>query len=342
MQLYVVVIVVSHIQGLCWNGLISDSSSDSSHLDEGIGAESEEEKLFKDRNGTEKSSGNYVMNDGECFMTFLVPSNFNSDPYFSVAYEDEEMLPGEAMAEDVSLSFSSDDETSAIAIRNKTPGLKVNLETDVTPNTIRLDALKLSRQLKSGTAFVVESSKSLLKVDDSLEVGDDETLPSESILEQISSDTDSFGDKGENKQSKKKLEDDIEIEELEEDNKNLKNIDLEVSDSELNIDEKDIPINTGSPESPGTPTNASNSLSLSEGRDFLIDDEIADQPQLCLTETYPDCSCQEEAKTCNDKTLTSSGNNNEFLSCAEGATLYKNEATQAVSDSGQCLSKELF
>ncbi|XP_023715124.1 uncharacterized threonine-rich GPI-anchored glycoprotein PJ4664.02 isoform X4 [Cryptotermes secundus] len=37
-----------------------------------------------------------------------------------------------------------------------------------------------------------------------------------------------------------------------------------------------------SPDSPGTPTNASTSLSLSvsEGRDFLIDDEIADQPGL--------------------------------------------------------------
>lgn len=36
-----------------------------------------------------------------------------------------------------------------------------------------------------------------------------------------------------------------------------------------------------SPPTPGTPTNASNSLSLSEGKDdFLIDDEIADQPAL--------------------------------------------------------------
>ncbi|XP_039277367.1 uncharacterized protein LOC111057546 isoform X4 [Nilaparvata lugens] len=42
----------------------------------------------------------------------------------------------------------------------------------------------------------------------------------------------------------------------------------------------------GSPESPGTPTHASNSLSLSEGRgDFLIDDEIADQPGLVFDET---------------------------------------------------------
>ncbi|KAJ8869170.1 hypothetical protein PR048_030740 [Dryococelus australis] len=39
-----------------------------------------------------------------------------------------------------------------------------------------------------------------------------------------------------------------------------------------------------SPDTPGTPTNASNSLSLSEGRDFLIDDEIADQPGLTFDE----------------------------------------------------------
>lgn len=37
-----------------------------------------------------------------------------------------------------------------------------------------------------------------------------------------------------------------------------------------------------SPASPGTPTNTS--LSLSEGRDFLIDDEIADQPALTFGE----------------------------------------------------------
>lgn len=38
-----------------------------------------------------------------------------------------------------------------------------------------------------------------------------------------------------------------------------------------------------SPASPGTPTNTS--LSLSEGRDFLIDDEIADQPALTFDDT---------------------------------------------------------
>ncbi|KYB29199.1 hypothetical protein TcasGA2_TC000995 [Tribolium castaneum] len=40
------------------------------------------------------------------------------------------------------------------------------------------------------------------------------------------------------------------------------------------------------PPSPGTPTNASNSLSLSDGKDdFLIDDEIADQPALLFDDT---------------------------------------------------------
>lgn len=40
--------------------------------------------------------------------------------------------------------------------------------------------------------------------------------------------------------------------------------------------------------SPGTPTHASRSLSLSDegGRDFLIDDEIADQPALCFSKNH--------------------------------------------------------
>lgn len=42
--------------------------------------------------------------------------------------------------------------------------------------------------------------------------------------------------------------------------------------------------NTVEDDSPGTPTNASNSLSLSEGREFF-DDEIADQPGLTFDET---------------------------------------------------------
>lgn len=43
--------------------------------------------------------------------------------------------------------------------------------------------------------------------------------------------------------------------------------------------------------SPCSPTHASHSLSLSdEGRDFLIDDEIADQPALCFSKNHGTCS----------------------------------------------------
>lgn len=58
------------------------------------------------------------------------------------------MMPGEAMAEDISLSLSSDDETSAEVMKRIPARLPLELQTDVTPNSIRLDALKLSKQLK--------------------------------------------------------------------------------------------------------------------------------------------------------------------------------------------------
>lgn len=43
--------------------------------------------------------------------------------------------------------------------------------------------------------------------------------------------------------------------------------------------------------SPCSPTHASHSLSMSdEGRDFLIDDEIADQPALCFSKSHGGCT----------------------------------------------------
>lgn len=52
-------------------------------------------------------------------------------------------------------------------------------------------------------------------------------------------------------------------------------------------DSKDIN-EKATPPSPGSPTNASNSLSLSDGKDdFLIDDEIADQPSLVFEDGVP-------------------------------------------------------
>lgn len=70
----------------------------------------------------------------------------------------------------------------------------------------------------------------------------------------------------------------------------LKRTKKRINDSIKEIDEKDLndvsPIfEVASPISHGTPTHATNSFSFSDGdcaRDFLIDDEIADQPVLCF------------------------------------------------------------
>lgn len=67
-----------------------------------------------------------------------------------------------------------------------------------------------------------------------------------------------------------------------------------INDSIKESDEKDIneisPIfEVASPISHGTPTHATNSFSFSDGdggRDFLIDDEIADQPFLCFGDDH--------------------------------------------------------
>ncbi|XP_076646472.1 uncharacterized protein LOC143355510 isoform X3 [Halictus rubicundus] len=60
-----------------------------------------------------------------------------------------------------------------------------------------------------------------------------------------------------------------------------------ITQSDVKAARKEQPMeqsgNTLDDDSPGTPTNASNSLSLSEGREFF-DDEIADQPGLILNE----------------------------------------------------------
>lgn len=70
-------------------------------------------------------------------------------PLLIADVESDEMLPGEAMVEDISVSISSDEESSSEIVKKPSPRPVVNnLQTDITPNSIRLDALKLSKQLK--------------------------------------------------------------------------------------------------------------------------------------------------------------------------------------------------
>lgn len=90
---------------------------------------------------------------------------------------------------------------------------------------------------------------------------DDETSPIDSL---ISDDSDEIMTKN----NKKKINDSIKEKDI--------------------LDEMPI-LDFTCPLSPISPTHASNSLSLSDGdvgRDFLIDDEIADQPALCFSEKH--------------------------------------------------------
>lgn len=95
---------------------------------------------------------------------------------------------------------------------------------------------------------------------------DDETSPSDSLISSTASD-----DLGV-KKKKKQINDSIK------------------ESDEKCIDDTSPIFDVASPISPhGTPTHATNSFSFSDGdcaRDFLIDDEIADQPVLCFAEKH--------------------------------------------------------
>ncbi|KAK6642255.1 hypothetical protein RUM44_013978 [Polyplax serrata] len=258
--------------------------------DEGLGAESEEEKLFKDSRRSEK----YLMSEGYC--------------------EADDMLPGEAMAEDDSFCLSLCEDIGPTNNNSKSERKILQDKVDVTPNTIRLDALKLSKELKYKNNFKFDNAPTR-EISSPFDLNkNDETFPEDSILEQLSSDSDSLGDKGEDKNNDKEKNlkmsmvnldtEDLGIEIGEDSNSSSKDNDTDVEDNELDLNENDgdvkveqnFYLGSGSPVSPSTPTHISNSLSISEGRDFLIDDEIADQPQLCFSEKYVERSCQDDGQ----------------------------------------------
>lgn len=97
---------------------------------------------------------------------------------------------------------------------------------------------------------------------------DDETSPSDSLISSSSSSDDCGA-----KMAKKKINDSI---------KECAN--------EKDLNDTSPVFEMTSPLSPrGTPTHATNSFSFSDGdgaRDFLIDDEIADQPVLCFGDAH--------------------------------------------------------
>lgn len=111
--------------------------------------------------------------------------------------------------------------------------------------------------------FELKFAETVNKVKDSALL-DDETSPTDSLVSSSDSGDVLMKKMGKSQDDSSKFDD-------------IKEQDLEDISPEL--------VDLVSPMTPGTPTHASNSLSLSDGRDdFLIDDEIADQPALIFNE----------------------------------------------------------
>ncbi|XP_058836501.1 uncharacterized protein LOC131693044 isoform X3 [Topomyia yanbarensis] len=246
----------------------------------------EEEKLTRDNNSSEKSLKGAIIKD-------LIESHCSktSSPGSSRA---SWCNAGETMAakDCSSFSLSSEESNANPQMRDKKRPIE---EEDVSTVTItagnpscmssisaavpmdistNLDSVSevqnsfndntLSDQSENNQIFRTEETKFAeiaAAVDDNLLL-DDETSPTDSL---VSSCTDSDDVR---KHRKKVAE--VKID----------------KDKERDIDEISPELDElTSPVTPGTPTHASNSLSLSDGgRDFLIDDEIADQPELVFDE----------------------------------------------------------
>lgn len=156
---------------------------------------------------------------------------------------------GEAMADDMSYSFSSSDESKDTDHRRSTRNHQFT-------SSMRSDAFEtlisatlnntLPKNEIKNVLLTIEDPKFAAIAGQTTNLLEDETSPTESLICSYS----------ESEEYRKKI------------NKS--------SSNSKDVNEK----LTLTPSSPGTPTNASNSLSLSEGKDFLIDDEIADQPAL--------------------------------------------------------------
>ncbi|KAF5300351.1 hypothetical protein FQR65_LT09181 [Abscondita terminalis] len=193
--------------------------------------------------------------------TFLKPkSRMSEESSIPSSDEHEWGYAGEAMADDFSYSFSSSDESKdkESLISNKFTLKPANLVTQnlinntivtSTPNREVKNVLLTIEDPKFAAVAAASNTSTLLE---------DETSPVDSLICSYS----------ENEDLRHKFL-----------NNDLKK-DCGSSSNSKDVNEK----LTLSPSSPGTPTNASNSLSLSDGKDYF-DDEIADQPALVFDDT---------------------------------------------------------
>lgn len=205
----------------------------------------EEEKTLRDRYKTEKPFTKYP---SKSFLKVRSEQIKDTDSSTPSSDEQDWVHGGEAMADEVSFSISSSDES-----RDKEASISITMTSNPVQNELR-DVVLAIDDPKFAALVASTGNASLL---------DDETSPIESLI--------SFSESDEILKKK---------------------IDRSSSNSK-DINEK------LTPPSPGTPTNAS--LSISDGKDdFLIDDEIADQPALVFEDTM-----------CNNESYNMSQNNSE-------------------------------
>ncbi|XP_063926098.1 serine-rich adhesin for platelets isoform X3 [Zophobas morio] len=202
----------------------------------------DEEKTFKDKFRSEKT---FIKSSAHKFLKSKPAVKDDSSPPSSD--EHEWAHGGEAMADEVSFSISSSDESKE---KDQPP---VNTVPDIaaTIQNLMNASLNSPKDIKS-MLLTIEDPKfaAVAAASNSSLMLDDETSPVDSLISYSESE----------EILKKKLN--------------------RSSSNSKDINEK------LTPPSPGTPTNISNSLSLSDGKDdFLIDDEIADQPALVFEDT---------------------------------------------------------
>ena len=219
----------------------SSSTASSEEFRDDEGLGGEEEKVCRDRSHSEKA---------ESAKDLITPCSIE---------EQEDWGHGEAMAEDYS---SSSDDGHRVRCTSSPESLNLNIAAAAT-------IMEAAKQPQPVTLTIEDPLFAAIAAAASPTMIEDETSPVDSLFSSSTATSTASEIMEKDQSPSHSLQKD--------DRKELQDPDKDSGERSAQHSG-----NVLSPDSPGTPTNASTSLSLSvsEGRDFLIDDEIADQPGL--------------------------------------------------------------
>uniref|UniRef100_A0A1B0FJE3 Uncharacterized protein n=1 Tax=Glossina morsitans morsitans TaxID=37546 RepID=A0A1B0FJE3_GLOMM len=268
-----------------------DRSNSSTHAPSEEDSESiDEEKLHLDRSATEKgikerqfkdintcssktsSPGSSIIsswcNGGESlaakdFSNLSLSSNEDSNKKDNKLQEEEKeketKIQLELNDDDLSI-LNTDMQISTISSLTETIALNASNDTDNVQGVQKEVPLEKSERPKCFYNAIDENKFAVMALEGSTFLLDDETSPTDSLVSSTES------EEAPCKQKKHKINEELQ---------------------EKDIDEISPELDVTSPNSPGTPTHASHSLSLSDCGN-LIDDEIADQPALLFNHDSQD------------------------------------------------------